>query len=69
MVKVEAEAPVLWRKPSETAPPSTLDKRVSPQLYPGVAVLLGEFDWLDTTESRTARFLRGRVLPWHPVSR
>ena len=51
MVKVETEAPARWRKPSETAPPSILDKRFSPHLYPGVAVLLGEYDWLDTTES------------------
>ena len=69
MVRVETGAPARWRKPSETAPPSTLDKRVSPHLYPCVAVLLGVFDWLDTTESRTARFLRGRLLPWQPVSR
>ena len=33
MVKVETEAPALWRKPPETANPSTLDKRASPRLY------------------------------------
>ena len=33
MVKVETEAPALWRKPPETATPSTLDKRTSPRLY------------------------------------
>ena len=33
MVKVETEAPALWRKPPETATPSTLDKRASPRLY------------------------------------
>ena len=35
MVKVETEAPALWRKPPETATPSTLDKRASPRLYLG----------------------------------
>ena len=29
----ETEAPALWRKPPETATPSTLDKRASPRLY------------------------------------
>ena len=33
MVKVETEAPELWRKPPETATPSTLDKRTSSRLY------------------------------------
>ena len=33
MVKAETEAPALWRKPPETANPSTLDKRASPRLY------------------------------------
>ena len=33
MVKVENEAPARWRKPPETATPSTLDKRASPRLY------------------------------------
>ena len=33
MVKVETEAPALWRKPPETAIHSTLDKRTSPRLY------------------------------------
>ena len=30
---METEAPALWRKPSATATPSTLDKRASPRLY------------------------------------
>ena len=30
---METEAPALWRKPPETATPSTLDKRASPRLY------------------------------------
>lgn len=33
MVKVETEAPALWRKPSETATPSTLDKCAFHRLY------------------------------------
>ena len=33
MVKVETEAPARWRKPPETANPSTLDKCASPRLY------------------------------------
>ena len=33
VVKVENEAPARWRKPPETATPSTLDKRASPRLY------------------------------------
>ena len=33
MVNVKNEAPPRWRKPSETAIPSTLDKRTSPRLY------------------------------------
>ena len=32
MVKVEPDAPARWRKPPETATPSTLDKRVTPHL-------------------------------------
>lgn len=32
MVKVGIEVPALWRKPSATAIPSTLDKRTSPTL-------------------------------------
>ena len=34
MVKVETEAPALWRKPPETATPSTLDKRATPRTLP-----------------------------------
>ena len=33
VVKVETEAPALWRKPPETATPSTLDERAAPRLY------------------------------------
>ena len=33
MVKVETEAPALWRKPPETANPTTLDKCAPPRLY------------------------------------
>ena len=41
MVKVETEAPALWRKPPETATPSTLDKRASPRLYLESELLTG----------------------------
>ena len=33
MVNVETEVPALWRKPSKTAIPSTLDKRVPSTLH------------------------------------
>ena len=70
MVKVETEAPALWRKPPETANPSTLDKRASPRLYKrirsfgtvtksAILVRIGRVDLLPPDRSlRCARKLR-----------
>ena len=54
MVKVEAGAPALWRKPSAAATPSIFDRFAAPRLYrdsTGTSTT-DVRDWLETTYLR-----------------